>query len=137
MTVTTLAGKAASTDSATSAFPDTVRFWLRAEGAAALVGGAVVYQQLGGDWLFFIPLLLLPDLAALGYVSGPRAGAFTYNLFHNWLIGLAVLGIGVWLSNDALLFAGTILVAHVGMDRLAGYGLKHPSGFKDTHLQRA
>jgi hypothetical protein len=30
-----------------------------------------------------------------------------------------------------------VLIGHVGMDRLVGYGLKHPSGFKDTHLQRA
>jgi hypothetical protein len=36
-----------------------------------------------------------------------------------------------------LTLAGVVLVAHVGMDRLAGYGLKHPSGFKDTHMQRA
>jgi hypothetical protein len=26
--------------------------------------------------------------------------------------------------------------AHIGMDRLMGYGLKYPTGFKDTHLQR-
>ena len=41
------------------------------------------------------------------------------------------------LGSDLLLFTGAILVAHVGMDRLAGYGLKHTTGFKDTHLQRA
>ena len=137
MTSTTMVAGAAGTTSAASAIPDTVRFWLRAEGAAALAAGAIVYQQLGGDWLFFIPLLLLPDLSAVGYLGGLRVGAFTYNLFHNWVIGLAVLGVGAWISSDILLFAGTILVAHVGMDRIAGYGLKHPSGFKDTHLQRA
>jgi hypothetical protein len=32
--------------------------------------------------------------------------------------------------------AGTILVAHVGMDRAAGYGLKLPTAFQDTHLGR-
>jgi hypothetical protein len=26
--------------------------------------------------------------------------------------------------------------AHIGMDRLLGYGLKYPTDFKDTHLQR-
>ena len=117
--------------------PDTVRFWLRAEGAAALAASAILYQAFGGNWLFAVPLLLAPDVSAIGYVRGLRIGSFVYNLFHNWVVGLAVLGLGAWLSNQSLLLAGTVLVGHVGMDRLAGYGLKHTSGFKDTHLQRA
>ena len=117
--------------------PDTVRFWLRAEGAAALIAAAILYQVSGGNWLFAIPLLLAPDLSAIGYLGGPRLGSLTYNLVHNWVIGLMALGVGYWLSSSPLWFAGIVLVGHVGMDRLAGYGLKHVAGFKDTHLQRA
>jgi hypothetical protein len=29
-----------------------------------------------------------------------------------------------------------ILLAHIAADRALGYGLKHASGFKDTHLGR-
>ena len=29
-----------------------------------------------------------------------------------------------------------IWIAHIGFDRLLGYGLKYPSDFKDTHLRR-
>ena len=29
-----------------------------------------------------------------------------------------------------------IWLAHIGMDRMLGYGLKYPTGFKDSHLQR-
>jgi hypothetical protein len=29
-----------------------------------------------------------------------------------------------------------ISIVHTGVDRAFGYGLKYPSGFKDTHLQR-
>lgn len=29
---------------------------------------------------------------------------------------------------------GAIWLAHLGMDRLLGYGFKLPTGFKDTHL---
>ena len=126
-----------TTETRGSAIPDSVHFWLRAEGAAALVAAGIVYQALGGNWLFAIPLLLLPDLSAVGYLGGTRVGSFVYNLVHNWVIGLAVLGLGTWFTSDVLLFAGTILVGHVGMDRLAGYGLKHPDSFKNTHLQRA
>jgi len=31
---------------------------------------------------------------------------------------------------------GLIWLVHIGADRLLGYGLKYPTGFKDTHLQR-
>ena len=126
-------------DTTTSAFrlPDTVRPWLRLEGAAALIAGIAVYGSLGGEWLWFLPLLLVPDVSMIGYAAGGRAGAFTYNLVHNWALGLALLGTGLAASVPAVAFAGAIVVAHVGMDRLFGYGLKHPEGFKDTHLQRA
>jgi hypothetical protein len=114
----------------------TVEIWLRAEGLAALVAGLAIYGALGGQWLLALPLLLAPDLSMVGYAAGPRVGAFTYNLVHNWAVGLAALGLGAWLDATPLLFVGAILVAHVGMDRLAGYGLKYPTFFKDTHLQR-
>jgi len=29
-----------------------------------------------------------------------------------------------------------IWLVHIGADRLLGYGLKYPTAFKDTHLQR-
>lgn len=119
------------------AMPDTVRPWLHLEGAAALVAGVLIYLRLGGDWLWLVPLLLVPDVSMVGYLAGPGVGSVTYNLVHNWAAGLAVLGVGLSLDAAPLAIVGAILIAHVGMDRLAGYGLKHPTGFKDTHLQRA
>lgn len=113
-----------------------VRTWLRLEGLAAFGAGTALFAALGGNWLFLVPLLLLPDLSAIGYVGGPRIGSFTYNLFHNWAPGLVVLGLGVWLAAPWLQLAGAMLIAHVGMDRAVGYGLKLPTSFKDTHLGR-
>lgn len=72
----------------------------------------------------------------IGYLRGPRLGALTYNLVHNWAFGLAVLGLGVWSGIDAVAMAGAILIAHVGMDRAAGYGLKLATSFHETHLGR-
>lgn len=114
----------------------TVRTWLRLEGLAALVVGLAIYGANEGPWLLVIPLLLVPDVSMLGYLRDPRLGAFTYNLVHNWAIGLTALGVGVWSGSSWLVLAGAILVAHVGMDRIAGYGLKLPSAFHDTHLGR-
>jgi hypothetical protein len=112
----------------------TVRLWLRLEGAAALVAGGALYIGLGGWPILLIPLVLAVDVSMAGYAAGPRPGAVLYNVAHNWAVGLAVLGAGWALASSPLLLAGAILIAHVGMDRLAGYGLKYPTAFGDTHL---
>lgn len=110
--------------------------WLRAEGLAAFVAGLAMYVAVGGDWLLLVPLILVPDLSMIGYLRGPTVGAFTYNLVHNWAVGILVLGLGAWLAVVPLVLAGAVLIAHVGMDRAAGYGLKSATSFKDTHLGR-
>ncbi len=109
---------------------------LRLEGAGALGLGVAVYGFAGGEWLFLIPLLVLPDLSILGYLRGPRVGAVLYNVVHNW--ALAGLVAGGWLvsGQPAFLIVGSVLAAHVGADRLLGYGLKYPTSFGDTHLGR-
>lgn len=110
------------------------RRWLQIEGAAALIAGLSVYGSMGGNWLLAVPLLLLPDVSMVGYLRDPRLGAMTYNVVHNWAVGLAALAAGWLLSAVPLQLAGAILIAHVGGDRLLGYGLKYPSAFGDTHL---
>jgi Domain of unknown function (DUF4260) len=114
----------------------TVRGWLRLEGAAAFIAGLALYGWLGGPWLAVVPLLLLPDLAAVGYLRGPRLGALTYNVVHNWAAGLILLGIGLAASVTPVAILGAVFIAHVGMDRAVGYGLKLASSFQDTHLGR-
>ncbi len=113
-----------------------VRTWLRLEGLAAFVAGIALFGATGGNWLFVVPMILLPDLSAVGFLAGPRVGAFSYNLLHNWVPGIVTLGIGLWLSSPAIILAASILIAHVGMDRAVGYGLKLPTSFHDTHLGR-
>ena len=113
-----------------------VRGWLRLEGAAVFAAGLVLYGQLRAPWWLVVPLLLLPDLSALGYLAGPRIGALTYNVVHNWAFGLAVLGAGLASGVAAIAVLGAVAIAHVGMDRAVGYGLKLPTSFQDTHLGR-
>jgi hypothetical protein len=112
----------------------TVRGWLRLEGFAAFIAGLAIYGELGGPWLAVVPLLLLPDLSAVGYLRGPRLGALTYNAGHNWAVGLSLLGIGLLANVTPVAILGAVFIAHVGMDRTIGYGLKLPSSFQDTHL---
>ena len=114
----------------------TPRTWLRLEGLAAFALAVAAYLALGGHPVLLIPLLLAVDLSMVGYLANPRVGALTYNLFHQWATALAVLGAGWALGSTPLLLAGHHPRAHVGMDRLAGYGLKYPTSFHDTHLGR-
>ena len=72
----------------------------------------------------------------VGYLRSPKLGTLTYNLIHNWATGLAVLGIGLWLPSFPVAVAGAVVIAHIGMDRALGYGLKLQSAFQDTHLGR-
>lgn len=111
-----------------------VRSWLRVEGLAAFGAGLALFWLSGGNWLLFVPLLLVPDLSMLGYLAGPRVGAVAYNVVHNWALGFGALVIGIWLDSPAILLIAGLLIAHVGMDRTLGYGLKMPSAFGDTHL---
>ena len=109
---------------------------LRVEGLVVLAISIMLYGRAGGEWLMFALLILAPDLSALGYLLGNSVGAATYNLFHTYLLPgiLAIAGV-LTESNLAVLLA-LIWFAHIGADRLFGYGLKYATGFKDNHLQR-
>lgn len=109
---------------------------LRAEGLAVFVAGVLTYLQLNGHPLWLLPLLLVPDVSMVGYLGGPRLGAITYNLVHNLVLALALLAIGWFAALAPLALGGAIALAHVGMDRSLGYGLKLPTDFRDTHLGR-
>lgn len=135
-TGTLAAEDAASRGVAVGAVTGAPRFWLQLEGIAALAAGVAVYLGSGGQLLWLVPLLLAVDVSMVGYLAGPGPGAIVYNLAHNWATGLLVLGAGSALAMPPLVLVGAILVAHVGMDRFAGYGLKYPTAFRDTHLGR-
>jgi hypothetical protein len=113
-----------------------VQWILRIESAAIGILGIAAFLSLGGPPLLLIPALLAPDLSALGYLAGPRVGAVTYNLVHNWALPVAFVFLAIAGHEQWPMQVAAVLAAHVGFDRALGYGLKLPSGFKDTHLGR-
>ena len=113
-----------------------VQLLLRAEWVALALGGVALYLWLNGSWLLLVPLLLAIDLSMVGYLGGPRLGSITYNAAHNLVVALLALGIGFWTGTAWLQLLAAVWVAHVGMDRSLGYGLKLPTDFRDTHLGR-
>ena len=109
---------------------------LHAEGFIVLVCSLCMYQMMDFSWWLFILLLFVPDVSALGYVVNKRVGAVVYNIVHTYVLALIVLGIGYVSELPVMMMLGVIWVAHIGMDRMCGFGLKYPSAFQDTHMQR-
>lgn len=103
---------------------------------ALLIVALLAYYLSDGSWWLFGVMILVPDLSMIGYVAGPRIGAWCYNIVHTWLAPTTI-GLMGWAAGSILLMQiALILSAHIAADRMLGYGLKHESGFKDTHLRR-
>lgn len=111
------------------------RVLLRAEGALLMIATVAAYRMLGGGWGMLAALFLVPDVSLLGYLAGPRVGAAIYNAAHS-TIGPALLGaLAVATGMDGTLAQlALIWAAHVGFDRMMGYGLKYATRFGATHL---
>jgi hypothetical protein len=114
----------------------TVDVLLRLEWAAVLAAAVAGYLLLDGSWQLFVLLILAPDLAMLGYLAGPVAGAIVYNAFHILLWPVILFLAGLYAGEAVLMQIAAIWTAHIAMDRALGYGLKLPTGFTDTHLGR-
>ena len=111
-----------------------VRNILRLEGLAAAALAAVFYARTGASWWLFAALWLAPDLSMLGYLGGPNLGSRIYNAAHSYSTPATLTVCAVLLKSPALLPFALIWINHIGVDRLLGYGLKYPEGFKYTHL---
>ena len=109
---------------------------LRIEGIAVLITAVFLYYHLSYNWLAFALLLLFPDLAIIVYAINKRWGAIAYNLLHTYTFPLALAMVSFAISSSWGLQIALIWIAHIGMDRTVGYGLKYTTDFKDTHLNR-
>ncbi len=123
--------------------------WLRFEAFAIAVATALfTWEMLDIRQIFpiwgMILILLAPDLSMLGYLFGPRIGAFSYNLAHTYAVPvmlpfLTILFLDANAIHNVIDQVTTITllwIIHIAFDRMLGYGLKETSGFKDTHLGR-
>ena len=111
-----------------------LRLLLRREGLALFAGAVLLYALSGSSWLLFAALLLAPDLSFAGYLAGARVGAACYNILHTTIGPLALGVAGLILAWPAAAAVALIWLAHIGIDRALGYGLKYEAGFGFTHL---
>lgn len=109
---------------------------LHIEGVFMFISSTFIYFQVDGSFWLYIILFLIPDIGMLGYFTkSKKIGSYTYNLFHTYSIPIILGGCGFFISHIAMLIS-MIWLAHIGIDRAFGYGLKYETGFKDTHLQK-
>jgi hypothetical protein len=111
------------------------RTLLRLEGLTLFIAMTLLYAFWDASWLLFIILFLVPDLSFAGYLAGPRAGAIVYNTAHSYMAPAILMATGIAFASPLHLIA-TIWLAHIGIDRALGYGLKYSTGFGFTHLGR-
>src|ERR1700722_12740212 len=100
----------------------TPRPLLHLEGAAILVVSLAAYYFIHAGWLQFALLFLVPDISMLGYAANVRVGAISYNAVHCYA---APLILGAWslgTNHPAMLSLCLIWIAHIGFDRMLGYG---------------
>jgi Domain of unknown function (DUF4260) len=118
----------------TGAVTGGLRTLLRLEGLALFIGMTVLYAVWDGSWWVYGVLFLAPDISFAGYLAGPRAGAIIYNAAHSYMAPMALMTAGFAISSPLVLSIAMIWLAHIGIDRALGYGLKYSKGFGFTHL---
>ncbi|QAU46501.1 DUF4260 domain-containing protein [Bradyrhizobium guangzhouense] len=113
-----------------------VRILLRLEGLALFAAMTVLYATWGGSWWVYALLFLVPDLSFLAYLSDAKFGALVYNAAHSYMAPVTLMALGFGLASPLTLSIALIWLAHIGIDRALGYGLKYSAGFGFTHLGR-
>jgi hypothetical protein len=113
-----------------------VKILLRLEGLTLFAGMTLLYAIWGGSWWIYFILFLAPDLSFLGYLADPKIGAIVYNAAHSYMMPVALMTMGFALAQPLVLSIAMIWMAHIGIDRALGYGLKYSAGFAFTHLGR-
>lgn len=112
------------------------RMILMLEGFALLAVCIFAYAKLDYSWWLFGALILVPDIGMIGYLRNPKLGARLYNAMHVTALPIALGVCGYLWSVPLGTAVALIWLAHIGMDRMLGYGLKYESNFADTHLGR-
>ena len=78
-----------------------------------------------------------PTFSCWDISHGPRTGAAVYNAGHTYIAPTALAAFGLLQAQPLALEIGLIWIAHIGFDRLLGFGLKYQSAFGHSHLSKA
>ncbi|TFJ91383.1 DUF4260 domain-containing protein [Lentibacillus salicampi] len=101
-----------------------VKLLLHIEGLMVFLLTLYLYGFFSFNWILFLILLLAPDVSMLGYLISNNAGTRIYNICHTYSLAIVIVLCGLLFASASLLAIGLIWTAHIGMDRMFGFGLK-------------
>jgi hypothetical protein len=107
---------------------------LQVEGACVFGSTIWAYSRFGQSWWTFAGLLIVPDLGMVGYLANSSVGAAIYNSVHTEALPILLLCTALARDNETVAGWALCWLAHIGMDRMLGYGLKYGSSFAHSHL---
>ncbi len=113
-----------------------LRTLLRLEGLTLFIGMTLLYSIWGGSWWVYFFVFLAPDLSFIAYLANARIGAIIYNAAHSYMAPMSLMITGFATDSPLVLSIAMIWLAHIGIDRALGFGLKYRAGFGFTHLGR-
>lgn len=108
----------------------------RIEGGFILAACAVVYLLIRGDPWIFALLFFSFDISILGYLVNAKVGAISYNTVHSFIGPTVLFMIGLLTSSDKAIYFTLIWLAHLGFDRMIGFGMMYPDEFGNSHLAK-
>ena len=104
------------------------------EGLTLLLVATYFYFQTGFYLIWFVVLFFTVDIFMVGYFVSSKLGAHIYNIGHSLILPQILLITGLVFKIDLLVAVSFIWLAHIGLDRALGYGLKLETSFHHTHL---
>ena len=108
-------------------------------GSLPVAGGAIgiAIEYVNQSWAAPAAVLFLVAMVLFAaYLAGPKFGAVVYNAAHSYLAPVTLMTSGLAGASPLTLSIAMIWLAHIGIDRALGYGLKYAEGFSFTHLGR-
>jgi Domain of unknown function (DUF4260) len=112
------------------------RLLLRFEGLVLFAAAIALYVREDFSILALVLLFLAPDLSFVGLAAGARVGAVAYDAVHTYVGPILLGSVSILAEWNVGVQLGLIWLAHIGLDRALGYGLRYPDAFRETHLQR-
>ncbi len=107
---------------------------LRVEGLSLAALMVVLTYKTNQSLWFLAATFLLFDVSMVGYLFNEKMGALFYNIGHNSVLPTLLLIVGLLGNNRGIQVWAFAWLFHIGIDRTLGYGLKHKTSFKHTHL---
>ncbi len=101
--------------------------------ALAILMLVLTYESSYSMWWLLIAFLFF-DIGIVGYLINSKVGSYTYNLMHNFTVPTLLIAAGILFDAEIISLIGYCWTFHISIDRALGYGLKHTTSFKETHM---